>query len=148
MAWISLTADDVKEQIAGPEYDAFQTWHLASGQADPIPDTIEGVVREIRGYVGACERNVLGDSGTIPEELYHSALRLIGWRLALRLPEGAATLQDEGRRQAYEDAIALLERVSRCEFYIEPPTAHSCTPDSSNENSAGRFGGCTQLDFS
>jgi len=146
MAWISLTADDVKERLSGPEYDAFQTWHLDSGQADPIPDTILGVVGEIRGRVGACQRNTLGAAATIPDELYSAALTLISWRLSLRLPGGGAHLQDEGRRKDYEDATELLRAVARCEFAVEQPTTHSCDVVN-NANSAGQFGGCTRATF-
>lgn len=146
MAWISLTTDDVKERISGPEYDAFQTWHLSAGQADPIPDTITGVIREIRGRVAASARNVLAaDIDTIPDELYHTALTLIAWRLALRLPTGAVDLQDEGRRTAYEEAKSTLSAVARGEFSVAQPSALDCDPDSNNENSAGRFGGATVL---
>lgn len=129
MAWISLTADDVKERISGTEFDTLQTEDLGTAQTDPIPETINVVVGEIRGRVGACQRNELGPAGTIPEELEGAALTLIAFRLSLRLAGGGIHLQDEGRKQDYEDAKALLEAVARCEFAVEqPPSFDSETP--------------------
>lgn len=133
MAWITLTADDVKERISGTEFDTLKTEDLGSGQSDPVPETITVVVGEIRGRVGACQRNELGDPGTIPEELAGVALTLIAWRLALRLAGGGLHLQDEGRKQDYEDAKSLLEAVARCEFAVEqPPSFDSETPKRSD----------------
>lgn len=147
MAWISLTLDDVKTRISWPELEAYQTWHLAAGQVDPTTETISGVVREIRGRVAACSRNTLGADGTIPEELYHAALTLIQWRLAMRLPGAGVDLLDEGRKTEHSEAQKLLRDVAKCEFAVVQPAAHSCTPDSNNANPAGRYGGTTAVTF-
>lgn len=146
MAWIALTTNDVRERLSWPELDAFQNWHRAPNQVDPIPETISGVVREVRGYVGGCSRNTLGTDGTIPEELYHAALALIRWRLATRLPGCGPDLLDEARKTEYEDAKELLRAVSRCQFGIESPAGDSCDA-SDGSNHAGQWGGNAFIQF-
>lgn len=146
MAWVSITTDEVKERISGPEFEAFQTWHLDDGQSDPIPGTISRVVSEVRGRVAACERNTLDDDATkIPDELHNAALSIIAWRLSTRFP-GGNVLQDDSRRKDYEDAVQLLKDAANCELAVVQPESLSCQP-SDQSNRAGQYGGCDYLEF-
>lgn len=120
MAWISISTDDVKTRITGDELEALQEAALATGQTDPLPEIIIGVVKEVRGYVAACAKNTLGTGDTIPEGLLHTALAMIRFRLATRLPE--AGLLDENRKDENDKAIRLLENVAACKFAVEQPT--------------------------
>lgn len=147
MAWIELTVDDVKERLTWPELEAFQTWHLENGQPDPVPGTIERVVREVRGFVGGCSRNTLGAGNTIPDELADAALSIIRWRLASRHVGAGETLLDEARKMEYEDARDLLKDVSRCRFEIQQPIDHSCDPGDSASNHSGKWGGDPYIQF-
>lgn len=118
MAWISITADDVLTKLAGAELSVFRTAATAVGQADPLPEIIEQVVDEVRGYVAACARNTLGSAGTIPAKLKSATLAMIRYRLITRLP---ISIKEE-RKQEYRDALDLLSDVAACRFAVEEPT--------------------------
>jgi hypothetical protein len=118
MAWITITTNDVKTRLAGAELTAYQTAALAVGQTDPLPEIIQGVIREVRGRVAACRQNTLGDGDTIPDELLHHALAVIRYRLTTRLPIAVK----EERKQEYDDALETLREVAKCEFVVESPT--------------------------
>lgn len=117
MAWITITDADVQTRLAGAELSAYRSAAKATGQADPLPEIISGVVDEVRGYVAACDRNTLGAGSTIPEKLKSAALAMIRYRLITRLP---LSIGDE-RKAEYNDALRLLERVSECKFSVEEP---------------------------
>jgi hypothetical protein len=119
--WIEITEDDVITRLAGAELTAYQTAALGTGQTDPLPDIITGVVREVRSRVAACRANTLGSGATIPDEVLHHALALIRYRLITRLPVGVK----EERRKEYEDALAALRDVASCRVTIEQPATAS-----------------------
>jgi phage gp36-like protein len=135
MAWVIITADDVKTRLSGPEHSALTTAALAAGQSNPLPDLISQTVAEIRGYVAACERNRLEEGEKIPSKLVGAALALIRYHLATRLPV-KGLLTDE-RKQEYTDAIRLLERVADCKFAVEEPSEVSTEVISSPKPSVG-----------
>lgn len=119
--WIELTEDDVLTRLAGPELTAYKSAALAVGQADPLPEVLEGVINEVRGRVAACQANKLGDGDTIPDELKHHALAIVRYRLITRLP---IQMRPE-RTQEYEDALSALDKVAECKFAIEAPATPS-----------------------
>jgi hypothetical protein len=120
MSWVTLTTGDFIQATAAPELSALRTAATEKGQPDPAIEVAENIVREIRGYCAGCPRNRLGPAGTIPAELKAAALDMFRWRLTLRLP-GVKFLQDDARRAAYNDALALLAKVASCSFAIEQP---------------------------
>lgn len=120
MSWIPLTETEVITKLSGPEIAAMKTAALAPGQPNPLPDVITQVIKEIRGYVAACERNQLGDGETIPDELKGVAISRIRFELATRLP--VASLLTDDRRKANDNAIRLLENVAGCKFLIVQPS--------------------------
>jgi hypothetical protein len=119
MSWITLTEAGVQTKLAGAELAALKTAALASGQANPLPEVITQVTREVRGYVAACQRNVLGAEGTIPDELELAALNRIRYELATRLP--VASLLTEARRDANRAATEQLKDAAACRFLIVAP---------------------------
>ncbi len=119
MAWITLTEDDIITKLSGPEKAAMNSAALQALQAAPLPEVIEQVVKEIRGYVAACARNTLGDGPTIPDELLGAAVTRVRFELATRLP--VPSLLTEDRRRANETAITLLRDVAACSFAIVAP---------------------------
>lgn len=123
MPWISITEDDVKTRLSGPELSAFKSAALASGQGSPLPDIINQVVNEMRGYIAACESNQLGAGTTIPDKLLGATLAMIRYRLATRLP--VASLLDENRINENREALRLMERVAACSFRLEEPDSIS-----------------------
>lgn len=114
--WITITTDDVKTRLAGAEYDAYTKLALSRGQADPLPDLVAQVAREVRGHV-AGGGHTLGDGLTIPEELMAAAVDMVVFRLTTRI--GVPVKED--RRTANAQAKTLLGQVGRGEFLIVPP---------------------------
>jgi len=129
MSWITITTGDVQTRLTGPEMDAFRTAATAFGQVDPLPEIIAQVVDEIRGYIAACSENRLGAAGTIPPRLLATAINIIRYRYATRLP-GMSSLIDPLRVAEYNDALRLLQQVAACDFSIEDPDGRdgSATP--------------------
>lgn len=123
MAWITLTTEHIRRSLTGAELSAVQTTALGEGQSDPLPATLDGVVKEIRGYVSACERNTLGDGETIPDELLDAAIAIARWRALTRLP--VARLATEQRREENDAAVRLLREVAACRFRIAQPATAS-----------------------
>ncbi len=123
MSWIALTETNVRTKLSGPEISALKAAALSAGQSDPLVDVVSQVVREIRGYVAACDRNELGDGATIPDELEGAAISRIRFELATRLP--VASLLTEDRRSANTNAISLLKEVAACRFLIVRPATAS-----------------------
>lgn len=141
MSWITLNEAGVLTKLAGPELAALKTAALGTGQPNPLPEVITQVVREVRGYVAANLRNVLGEADTIPDELAAAALARIRYELATRLP--VASLLTEARREANRDAIALLARVARGEFLVVPPETEG---EQAVDPLSGHYGGDAALD--
>lgn len=123
MAWITITEDDVITKLSGPEKAAMNSAALQALQTAPLPEIIEQVTKEIRGYVAACARNTLGDGLTIPDELLGTAVNRIRYEFATRLP--VSSLLTEDSRRANEAAITLLRDVAACSFAIVSPAAPS-----------------------
>lgn len=126
MAWISLTEDDVARRLTAAELTALKTAAKASGQDgdEILEEAITDVLKRVRGYVAACQRNILGDGETIPDELRASALALIRDFLFTRLP-GMRGLNDEIRQKETDRALAELRDVAACKFLIVQPETES-----------------------
>jgi hypothetical protein len=122
MSWVVLTEADVVTKLSGPELAAMKAAALQAAQVSPLPGVITQVVKEIRGYVAACQRNTLGDGQTIPDELLGAAISRIRFELATRLP--VASLLTEDRRTANANALSLLRDAAGCRFLVvQPATA-------------------------
>ena len=119
MSWINLSTDDVLTALSGPEYEAYTGTALADGQASPVAEVTDRVIKTVRGYVAGCSKNRLGAGLTIPEELEGAAIALIAWELATRLPLPA--MLKERLREKKTDAQDLLEKVSLCRVAVEQP---------------------------
>lgn len=120
MSWITPTLADTLATLSAPEKSALQTAVLATGQSDPLAETLAQVVQEVRGYVAACKGNTLdADTGTIPAELKPDALAIVRFRAANRL--NVRALLGENRVAEYKDAVRKLEMVAACRFAVEQP---------------------------
>jgi hypothetical protein len=122
MAWITLTAGAVKTRLTKPEMSAVLTAAKQTDQTaeDLLDAALASVTAEVRGYVSACDRNRLGEAGTIPDELETAATALIRRYLFTRLP-GMQDLFDEIRQTEVKDALARLRDTAACKFAIVPP---------------------------
>lgn len=123
MAWIVITEADVITKLSGPEKAAMNSAALQPAQIPPLPEVIEQVVKEVRGYVAACARNTLGDGLTIPDELLGTAINRIRFEFATRLPVPAFITK--AREDANVAAITLLRDVAACAFAVISPATPS-----------------------
>lgn len=119
MSWVTITESDVITKLSGPEVAAMKSAALQAAQADPLPEVISQVVKEIRGYVAGCSSNTLGEGETIPDELLGAAISRIRYELATRLP--VPGLLTEARTRANENAVTQLRDVAACRFKVVPP---------------------------
>lgn len=125
MSWITLTEARIANRLADAELTAVKTAAIGSGQTGSgvLADAIGAVTAEVRGYVAACSRNVLGDGATIPVELESAALALLRRYLFTRLP-GMRALYNDARERETDDALRLLRDVAACKFAVmQPETA-------------------------
>lgn len=115
--WIPLTEADALTVVNAKLLDASRTKALAAGQADPLIDTLQQVIDQVRGAVGACKANTLGAAGTIPQKLKGTALDLFAVRITNRLDIDPS----ESKLLLYKTAEATLRAVAACSFDIEEP---------------------------
>jgi hypothetical protein len=108
-------------KLSGAELSALQTAALGDGQTDPVPGIVTVVIDEVRGYVAANPRNVLGADGTVPSKLVSAALAIMRHRVCTRLP--VKSLLTDERISEKNDAIRLLERTADGKFAIEDPVS-------------------------
>jgi phage gp36-like protein len=118
MAWQTISIDNVKTRLAGAEVAALQESALSAGQADPLPEIVEGAVDEVRGYISAASY-ILEAGSTVPSRLVNATLAIIRHRIATRLP--GRSFLNEDRIREYQDAIRLLEQVASGKFALEAP---------------------------
>lgn len=118
MAWTTITTDDIRARLTGPEMAALQSAALGESQEDPTPEIVAQVIDEARGYIAA-GGYTLGAEGTLPSKVKGATLNIIRYRLISRLP--VASLMTESRRREYEDAVRLLEQVAAKKFAVEDP---------------------------
>lgn len=126
MIWITLTEDDVLTRLAGPELSAYRTAAKASGQADPLPEIISGVVQEARGRVAKAGYTA-EDEDAIPEQIKHHVLAIIRYRLVTRLPLEVK----ESRRKEYEDAMQFLREVAAGDVVLDDAASGTMSTGSS-----------------
>lgn len=122
MAWVSITSADVERKLAADEFSAISEASLPDGvtAADIIAAEITQTVAEVRGYVAGNKSNILGEAGTIPDELMEAALVILRYKVFTRLPAMKALL-DELRVREYDEALRRLRDVSAGRFVIVPP---------------------------
>ncbi|SRR6266568_5440968 len=118
MPWIAITSNDVLNALNNAEANAFRTVGLAAGQTDPLPAIITYVTEEVRSYIRA--RHRVGATG-MPQAFFPAALALISYRLAERVSPALA----DKKKQAYQDALAFLQKVATGEIGVEDPPADS-----------------------
>jgi hypothetical protein len=121
MAWAALTADEIKTRLTSDELTKLQTYALAPGQADPLPDVLLQVTDEMRGYIA--KRNPLGAAGTLPPQVRRAAIAMARWTLLGRIGIGTqgSISQSDSRKKEYEDALALMKDVVKGDFKVEAP---------------------------
>jgi Protein of unknown function (DUF1320) len=130
--WVTLTAADLQAHISAPEFNAFTSSFLMLGQADPVPQILEGQTNLVRGYVQGNPNNTLGLEGSVPKQLADVALTLAKQHLFQRVGalKSFASAMDEEVKQA----MAILRDVSTGKFRISQPV----TPAAEKTQGGGR----------
>jgi phage gp36-like protein len=123
MSWVTLTEAKFLAQLTGAETSALKSAALASGQTEPLTETLANVVQQVRGYVAANSSNRLGDGVTIPQELVSAAVAIARYVALNRLP--VKSLLTDTRISEYRDALTLLRDVAAGKFRIEQPATIS-----------------------
>ncbi|MGE9270045.1 MAG: hypothetical protein ACQKBU_04515 [Verrucomicrobiales bacterium] len=125
--WINITVADLEDRLVGAQISALRTAALASGQDDPVEQSIEDVTHEIRTRVAQCKSNRLSaTAGAIPPVLKRHACALIIEEAQMRIP--ALELSDDQVRMA-NNARKVLDQVSTCKFDVEMPDDPISTAD-------------------
>jgi hypothetical protein len=150
MAWSTITPDEVKWKISSAEFDAAQTYDLASGQTDPLPEVISLTLAEVRGYI---PRSCIDPDPTlIPPELKDTALVLAREKAIARLAGGDCSMT-EVRSRELEFAMQRLRDTAASRFYIESGVAseeiarNEPSDDVTGGNAVIAFGGEGKLEF-
>ncbi|MGV3664275.1 MAG: hypothetical protein ACO1TE_29150 [Prosthecobacter sp.] len=122
MAWFTPTLTLCKTRLAGAEWTSLSSAARGQGQdAEAMAqEVIATQVTRIRGRVAANSKNILGEAGTIPDELQGAFLALWVYEFITRLPAMKALL-DELRVKSYDTALSELAAAARGDIAIVPP---------------------------
>jgi hypothetical protein len=133
MAWITPTLTQCQTRLSGPEWTSLKSAAKQTGQVgdDMAQAVIDNTVTRIRGRVSVRPGNVLGEEGTIPDELMSCFLSLWVYDFITRLP-AMKSLLDERRVEAWKTAESELRHAAEGKIRFVPPT--TAAPD--NEQAA------------
>ena len=126
MSWLTPTADDLKTKLL-PQVTAILTNYCAKTGAsaeDVIGSELTNAIREVRGYVAGNKENLLGEDGSIPDELLTTTLIIARHNLYSNLP-GAKGRFDEELKGAFERAARQLRDVAAGTFKLVSPDTPS-----------------------
>jgi hypothetical protein len=139
MPWISLTKEHIQSRLASHELDAIED--TGGGSGDRLSGIIEQVTFLVRSKVAGCHKNILGTTGTIPDECLHAAATLA--KHDIRASLGSNTEDTELMRDEYRNANQFLDKVATCDIGIND-TGNAETVD---EAESGCYGGDATLVF-
>ena len=139
MSWIALTSDHIKARLAEDELNAIE--ETGGGDGDRLAGIITQVTSLVRASVAACHKNLLGPSGTIPEECLHAAATIAKHDIRASLPSITGDDENKLRIEEYRDATGFLKSVSKCEIGIENDDGDISGRDS------GCYGGDPKYNF-
>lgn len=119
-AWVVPTEAGCKDYLAAAGITSLTSAALGAGQANPFPNVMAAVVKEIRGYVRSCATNVLSATpNSVPGELERTAYLMIVEAMQGRLPGVNLT---KGQETALKACREILDRVAECKFIVANPT--------------------------
>jgi hypothetical protein len=118
MAWTTIDETLLQKRTNPTVWDLLTNAASITDQPDPIPDIIEQVVNEVRGYIAAA-RYKLEAGQTIPSRLVGAVVTIILWRASLDL--NCEILLTDVRGKEYKSASDLMERVAAGKFSVEEP---------------------------
>lgn len=128
-AWLPLTAEDVERAKTARLTDAARTKALASGQADPLPEIIVQVTREIRIEIASCKSNVLDEDETLlPPELISLAARRAARMLQSRINAVKTLELGDQEKEEWRQDTRRLERIAACDLAVSDPLNPAVPP--------------------
>ena len=128
MAWIKPTERDLASCLSQKEIDAFRQSPSATGAEDPVAALLAATAQQVRAAVRANRAVAMGPADTVPQSLMRAALAIAAFDALKRLPVPVG----EDRRQAKDDALALLDKVAAGRI-----TPESAGADDASANAAG-----------
>jgi len=121
--WITPTLTDLKRKFTTQVLTVVENYTAQTGSTsdDLLTQELAAAINEVRGYVSAFEVNVLGESGTIPDELTNPALVLARRNVYNNVPALNA-LFNAGMQKELETVTTQLRDVAKGAFRVVPPT--------------------------
>ena len=127
-AWRAPTETDLAAALSQREIDAFRQSPSATGAEDPVRAILAQSAGEVRAACRSNGRCRMGPEGTVPPSLMRAAVAIAAFDALKRLPVPVG----EDRRQAKDDALALLDKVAAGRI-----TPESAGADDASANAAG-----------
>lgn len=120
MAWITPTLTLCKTRLTGAEWNSISSAAKASSQVadDMAQQVIDTQVTRIRGRVPSGV--LLGEAGTIPDEVLGAFLALWVYEFITRLP-AMKSLLDDLRVKSWENANSELRDLATGKINLVPP---------------------------
>jgi hypothetical protein len=119
MKWITVTEDDLLSALTQKEREAFGTVSTSPARGDRVPQILEDLVAEVRGYIGTCTQNQLSqDEALIPKSMRAQMLAIARFRLLITIPNYQP---GDARKVEYENAGKYFAQVAICKIRPEPP---------------------------
>jgi hypothetical protein len=122
MSWITPSTDDLKGKLLPQVVNLIANYSAKSGDtaAAVLARELANAVTKVRGYVQGNANNVVGEAGTIPDELTDATLVVARNNVMLNVP-GLSALIDQGMEKQLSDAMSLLKDVAAGRFRIIGP---------------------------
>lgn len=116
MSWIAITDAEVLDEITPAENAALRN---IQGATDKLPRILARCVGKFRGAMLAANM-ALGDDGKVPESIADDVVAYARWRFLISVPQAKA-LQTEERKDAYKEAVAVLNKLRAGDMPVESP---------------------------
>jgi hypothetical protein len=142
MSWLAITPDDVVSRLTETERMQCDTADVSGTTlTQRLPTIITYATQYIRGKVAVFpnSRGGMGPAGTIPDELYFSALNFIRWELLNALPN-IGSLEDDPRRGDYDQALKDFEAAGTGDLVIQGANETTYVGDDSQVGGEKRIG--------
>lgn len=142
MSWLAISPDDVVSRLTETERLQCDTADVSGTTLTlRLPTIITYTTQYIRGKIAVFPntRGNMGPAGTIPDELYLSALNIIRWELLNAMPN-IGRLEDDPRKGDYEQALKDIEAAGKGDLVIQGPSDLTYAGDDSVVGGQKRIG--------
>jgi hypothetical protein len=115
MPWNPLATTDITAEILPDEVTALNTIQCST---TILAGLLANVIAEVQAdiLVGG---NQIGQSGTVPDQIREDVISIVRWKWFASLPK--TDLQNDFRRQQYDEAIKRLEKIRSGGEKVEIP---------------------------